>query len=311
MAFEGIRPVLHTPFADAEGQPILADELACLARLMLDAGAEGLVVLGLASEAWTLTEVERDEVVAVAAGVCEGRAPLVVGLEGTTAVAIDRARRAVRLGAAGLMVLPPRQAAGREALVLHYATLADAAGVPILVQDSPQVTGVIMDVRTLAAVAAAHPLVRSVKSEIPGSGQRTSALRDEGLELVAGWGGLDYLGQVARGAVGGMPGCDLGPAMVTIDRLARTGDLDAAEGCYRDVLPYLSLATASLDLLLLSAKRHLRRRGVFTSEALRSPARTLDEREARTFDALLDELAALGTPGFVPDDIQTERERCQ
>ena len=61
---------------------------------------------------------------------------------------------------------------------------------------------------------------------------------------------------------------------------------------------HLSLATASLDLLLLTAKRHLRRCGVFSTEVLRAPARTLDPREARAVDVLLDELAAAGVPGF-------------
>jgi 4-hydroxy-tetrahydrodipicolinate synthase len=117
---------------------------------------------------------------------------------------------------------------------------------------------------------------------------------------VAGWGGLDYLGQVERGAVGCMPGCDLGPSMVVLDHLARSRETAAAESLYRRLLPYLSLATASLELLLLTAKRHLRRRGVFSSETLRSPARALDPHETRAYDALLDELAAARIPGFGP-----------
>ena len=299
MAFEGIRPVLHIPFADSAEQPILDTELAALAERMISARADGLVVLGLASESWAIRESERDRVTEVAADAC-GSAPLVVGLDGTTSVATDRARRAVRGGAAGLMVLPPRQASGRDALVRHFAAVADAAGVPVLVQDSPQVSGVVLEAATLAEMARAHPLVGSVKSEIPGAGTKATALRDEGLELVAGWGGLGYLEQIDRGAVGCMPGCDLGPVMVEIDRAARAGDREGAMELYRRVLPYLSLATASLDLLLLTAKRHLRRSGVFSTEVLRSPGRSLDEQEALTVDALLDELVAMGTPGFDP-----------
>ena len=34
MSFEGIRPVLHVPFADAPDQPIIEEELARLAELM-------------------------------------------------------------------------------------------------------------------------------------------------------------------------------------------------------------------------------------------------------------------------------------
>jgi 4-hydroxy-tetrahydrodipicolinate synthase len=137
-----------------------------------------------------------------------------------------------------------------------------------------------------------------VKSEIPGAGAKASAIHDAGLELVAGWGGLHYLEQLARGAVGCFPGCDLGPAIKAIDRAAREGRPDEARALYRRILPLLSLATASLDLLLLTAKRHLRRSGVFSTEVLRAPARTLDARESETVDALLDELSVAGVPGF-------------
>ena len=300
MVFEGVRPVLHVPFADTAEQPILEAELAVLARTMLDEGADGLVVPGLASESWALTEVERDRVVAIAAEACGGRAPLVVGLDGATAVAVERARRAAAAGADGLMVLPPQRADGRDALLRHLDAIADVAGLPMLVQDSPQVTGVTLEVATLVSIAEAQPLVVAVKSEIPGAGSKASAILAGGLELVAGWGGLGYLEQLQRGAVGCFPGCDLGPAISAIDRHARAGDRDAAQQLYRRILPFLSLATASLDLLLLTAKRHMRRRGIFSTEALRAPARTLDDLEVRTVDALLDELAALGTPGFGP-----------
>ena len=197
------------------------------------------------------------------------------------------------------MVLPPRQAAGRNALVSHFGAVADAAGLPVLVQDSPQVTGVTLDVPTLAAMAKAHPLVASVKSEIPGAGEKASAIHAEGLELIAGWGGLNYLEQIDRGAAGCFPGCDLGPAIVAIDRDARAGDRVAAQELYRRVLPFLSLASG------------LARPAAADGEAPHAPARDLLDRgpacpgararrsrSQRSVDALLDELAVAGTPGF-------------
>ena len=54
MAFDGVRPVLHLPFAAEPDEPIVHDELRRLVLDQLDQGVSGLVVLGLASEAWTL-----------------------------------------------------------------------------------------------------------------------------------------------------------------------------------------------------------------------------------------------------------------
>ena len=297
MAFGGVRPVLHLPFGPGPGQPIVHDELAGLAEAMIAAGVDGLVVLGLASEAWAVTDTERDRVVATASAAIGGRVPLVVGIDGATAVAVDRGRRAVAAGAAGLMVLPPPRATTTSQLVAHYAALADAAGIPILVQDSPQVTGVTLTLEAIVALAG-HPLVRSLKVEIPGAGAKTSAAHAAGIEIVAGWGGLQYIESVARGATGCMPGCDLGPAILTLDRMLRGGDPDGADALYRRIVPLLSYVTQSLDLLLLGAKHLLRRRRVFSGEALRAPARALDPHEAATLDQLFDQLAADRVPGF-------------
>jgi 2-keto-3-deoxy-L-arabinonate dehydratase len=296
--FGGVRPVLHLPFGAGAEQPVIDGELRALVAVMLASGVDGLVVLGLASEAWTLREAERDEVIDCVIDAIAGRVPLVVGVDGSTAVAIDRGRRAARAGAAGLMVLPPAGARTTTQLVDHYAELADAARVPILVQDSPQVTGVNLSIDALVAIADRHPLVRSLKVEIPGAGAKTSAAHQAGIEIVAGWGGLGYLESFARGASGCMPGCDLGPALVAVDRLARGEDLPAADRLYRQLLPYLSLVAQSLDLLLLATKRHLQRMGIFSSAALRRPARTLDPVEEVTLDALLDRLATDSVPGF-------------
>jgi dihydrodipicolinate synthase/N-acetylneuraminate lyase len=95
-----------------------------------------------------------------------------------------------------------------------------------------------------------------------------------------------------------MPGCDLGRALLAFDRAARGGDPAGAADGYRRILPLLAFQTASLELLLLSAKRQLRRAGVFSSETLRAPARALDAGESATLDALLDELVAGNVPGF-------------
>lgn len=297
MAFAGVRPVLHLAFGADVGQPVDHASLERLCEAMVAAGVDGLVVLGLASEAWALREAERAEVVATVARVTVGRVPVTVGIDGTTAVAVERARVAADLGASGLMVLPPASARTSALLRAHYESVADATGLPVLVQDSPQVTGVSLPVETLVELAA-HPLVRSLKSEIPGAGAKVSAACAAGIEVVAGWGGLGYPDSVARGAVGVMPGCDLAAALLDIDRRARRGDDAGADATYRAILPLLSFEGQSLDLLLLGAKHHLRRAGLMSTAHLRAPARSLDAREVATFDALLDRLAAEGVPGF-------------
>jgi 2-keto-3-deoxy-L-arabinonate dehydratase len=298
VTFAGVRPVIHTPFGGADGEPILEGEIRRLTATMADAGVDGVVTLGLASEAWAITEAERERVLGAVVDQLGGSLPVVVGIDGATQIACDRARRAASAGAAGLMVLPPPRAQGSGALAAHFAAVADASNLPILVQDSPQVSGVALELATILAIAAAHPLIVALKVELPGAGSKTSAAHAAGIEIVAGWGGLHYLESIRRGAIGCMPGCDLAPALLRIDRLARGGDLVAADTLYRAILPLLSYEAQSLDLLLLGAKHHLRRLGVFSTERLRAPGRALDTEEATTLDQLLDRLAGDAVPGF-------------
>lgn len=298
LRFDGVRPVLHVPFGPGPDQPVQLSELGALADRMLEHGVDGLVILGLASEAWALTEHEREEVVETVAEHCRDRAPFVVGMEGATAVAADRARRARAAGAAGLMVLPPATARSTDQLVDHFSCIADAAGIPILVQDSPQITGVTLTLDAIVRIAEAQPLAGSLKVETPGAGAKVSAAAEAGIEIVAGWGGLSYLEQLRRGASGCMPGCDLGPAILALDRQARHDKAADAEASYRRILPLLAYEVQSLDLLILGAKRLLRRQGIFRDDAMRSPGREVDAHEAATLDALIDRLAADGVPGF-------------
>ena len=57
MTFDGVRPVLHLAFDDGPGEPIRYPDLDRLVERMLAAGVDGLVVLGLASEALSLEQI--------------------------------------------------------------------------------------------------------------------------------------------------------------------------------------------------------------------------------------------------------------
>lgn len=294
-AFPGIWPVLQVPFGPVPGQPVDRDALAALARVMAGSGAAGIVVLGLGSEAWKLTEEERAEVVAIAVAHAER---VVVGIDGHPAVALERIRRATHPRVVGYMVLPPRDVRDQALIARHYRTLADAAGVPCIVQDSPQMTGTTIAPATFVELARSHPLLRIAKLEAPGSGPLIDRLVGEGLEAIAGWGGMHYLDALARGATGCFPGSDLGPALVDVHADAAAGRADVATAGYERILPVMAYAAQSLDLLLLAAKRALVRRGIFPRADLRAPAADPDPRTLATIDAYHARLAAAGVAGF-------------
>src|SRR4051812_46658278 len=104
--WSGVFPAVTTQFHRDQSL-----DLAATARhyeVLLASGVAGLVVCGSLGENQTLDPGEKREVVGAAVRAAAGRVPVVAGVaEASTAAAIRYARDCARLGAAGLMVMPP------------------------------------------------------------------------------------------------------------------------------------------------------------------------------------------------------------
>lgn len=294
MTFAGVRPVVHLPLDDRGA--IAFDEVTALVDRMIAFGASGIVVLGLATESWGLRADESDALCEAVVASAAGRVAVTAGVDGDTAEAVSSGARALAAGVTSVMLRPPNGSRPRN-LVAHFGIVADELGVPMLVQDAPQSTGVEITAEDLCAITD-HQLLRSVKIEAPNPGAKISTLVAAGVEVIAGWGGMHYLESVRRGAAGCMPGSDLGPAFVEIDRLVRAGEEAKADDIYRAILPLLSYEAQSLELLIVGAKLALQRAGVFTSARLRSDDFRLDAEQQRTFQLLFDRLEDDDVPGW-------------
>jgi dihydrodipicolinate synthase/N-acetylneuraminate lyase len=281
MSFAGIRPVVHTPFEETEGLPVAFGELSRLIEKLRTLPIDGFVALGLASESWELTERERDQIVAI---VVEGAGdlPVTVGIDGATAIAVNRAWRAAEAGASGLMVLPPPRST-LSSRTKHFADLSKV-GLPLLIQDSPQVTGVSLESTEIANLVTELAMVHGVKVEAPGAEHKVSRLAEDGVPVVAGWGGLNFYEGLHRGACGLMPGCDTAAAFTAMQMRWTRGDHDGALDLYRALVPYLSYQSQSLELLILAAKRVLVDAKVFSTTRLRNPDGRLDGIQERSLE---------------------------
>ncbi len=137
MTLTGLYVPLITPFS-ATGD-VANDALERLAHEMLDAGAAGLVALGTTAEPASLSPGEQRAAVDVIARVCRERsAQLLVGAGGTEAVSALRGRPEV---VAALSLVPPFVRPGEAGVVAHFAALAAASPVPLVVYHVPYRTG--------------------------------------------------------------------------------------------------------------------------------------------------------------------------
>ncbi|MCC6313349.1 MAG: dihydrodipicolinate synthase family protein [Thermomicrobiales bacterium] len=287
----GCIPILCTPFTENG-----ALDLASLERQiewLLEAGATGLACNAIASEGYKLTEAERDAVVAATVAAAAGRVPVVVAADGPGfEPAVDRACRAARAGAAALMALPPYFVKPDTAALLeYYRRIGAESGLPLIVQDAPQLTGVAMGPELWARMAEAIPEFVSVKVEGTPQGATISAVRQlcgDRLTVFCGWGGLSVLDALERGAVGSMPAPNLTREFVAIQQRWDAGDRRAAERVFAAALPFVLWTMQSVDFSVAAAKEEFRRRGIFTTNLQRGPALALDAVSRGQLDRFLD-----------------------
>jgi 4-hydroxy-tetrahydrodipicolinate synthase len=265
----GILPVLATPF-DRAGD-VVEDEVRALVRFLLDAGAHGLSAVGEASESARLTREERMRLAEIVVAEAAGRVPVIVGVSAPNArESALLAEHAASLGAAAVFLLPPPGATVPEAAAA-FRRVADACGIPLMLQDQQYP----MPVASIARLAAEVPAMRYVKEEVAPPAVATLKMSEiraaagEGLLLVGGRGGQAIVSELRRGAVASMPSCLGVPGLVrTYEAFAR-GDVQAARAEAARNAPVLLMRAQYSQQIV---KAYLHALGMFSTDLMREPA---------------------------------------
>jgi 4-hydroxy-tetrahydrodipicolinate synthase len=298
-AIGGVCPVLATPF-DSTGAPDY-DSMRRVVEFAIDCGADAVVYPGVASEVEQLADDEREALIDVVARAAEGRVPLVLGASAIEpASTLRMLRKAGEVGAAAAMVMAPARLSGQaQALVDYYRELGDiSGGVALMLQNAPPPAGAGFDMAALAGVVAAAPAVRYVKEEAMPCGQRISALqaREElanaphFIGVLGGAGGRYLLDELARGAIGTMPACELTDVHVELMRAWRDKRRRDARELYNRSLPLLNFQAVFRWAM---TKEVLRRRGVIDCAHVRAPGPRLDAQDQVELGIMLAEIADL------------------
>jgi len=239
-SFEGCYTVLVTPF-DESGETVDVGALKRLVDWQIEQGVPGLVVLGSTGEFLSVTDEERDVIVRTVIAQARRRVPVLVGTgHEWTARCIRYSQDAERLGADGVMVIPPYYSSPTDdEIVAHYAAVGAAIGIPIMVYNNPRTANV--DLRpALVARLAQIDNVRYVK-EASGEAVRTIEIQEltKGRMTVFARYESFYLG--AKGYVS-VFGNFLPRQSADLYRLAvsqRAEDREQARALYRGVAPVL------------------------------------------------------------------------
>lgn len=237
----GLSVALATPLQPDDGLDL--DALRRLVRHVVAGGADVLVALGTTGEASTLTDDERDLVVAACLEESGGRPVLVGTGSSSTAQAALWTRRARALGAAGaLVVTPPYNKPTQAGIAAHYRAIAQgAAGFPLVAYNVPGRTAVNLTPAGLAKVWETDEVV-AVKESSGNLGQIAEVARTlpAGKQLLSGDDNL-AVPSVAVGAVGlvSVLGNLLPRETKALVDAARAGDAGRARALHLALLPLM------------------------------------------------------------------------
>ena len=290
MQFGGVFSVLPTPF-DPAGE-FDSQSLNRVIDTFLADGVNGFTALGVTSEVARLTESERNGVLEAVLAHVNGRVPVVAG---TTAdglrTCIAYTRRAKAAGASAVMISPPRMAKiNSDAVARHFADVASAVDLPIIVQDYPPVSGYAMEPSLLARIAREVPAARTIKLEDPPTPFKTSRIleqsQDISIAIFGGLGGVFLLEELMAGAAGAMTGFAFPSILVKVVTLFRAGHTDEAADVFYANVPLMRFEFQE-GIGMAIRKEVLRRRGALAHAGIRAPGGTLDDVTRRALDRVM------------------------
>jgi len=154
---------LITPFKSDES--IDYDALARLVEHLIKNGTDYLVVCGTTAETPTLTEQEKEDITNFVLQTAAGRLPIVLGVGGNNTKAIvEKLKSSDFKGIdAILSVTPYYNKPSQEGIYQHFAAIARASKLPIVLYNVPGRTGVNMSAETTLRLAKEFTNICAVK----------------------------------------------------------------------------------------------------------------------------------------------------
>ena len=294
---QGVYAIAATPF-HPDGR-LDHGSIDRLTDFYLACGVTGLTILGVLGEA---PKLDMGESVAVTKQVIgrAGKTPVVVGVSAPGfATMRTLSMAAMTAGAAGVMIAPPSRLRTDEPIVGCYRQAAEILGkdVPIVIQDYPLTTSVVMTPDVIRRIVSDNDSVLMLKHEDWPGLEKIAALRAmqaEGklrpISILCGNGGLFLDFETERGADGAMTGYAFPDMLTDLVKLSQAGKRNEAHDLFDAHLPLLRYEHQQ-GVGLAVRKYVLQKRGAIESDAQRAPAGKLSAKAREEIDFLLARVA--------------------
>ncbi len=298
----GVYSIPVTPFNE-DGSVDFPSLNRCV-EWCVERGAHGIVLPVNASEGPFLTDDERAEVIRQGVKATVGAVPFVAGVTGTTtAHAVEYTKAAVDVGADSVIAAPPNGATP-ELMFDYFGAVAEAAGVPVWLQNNKPPTSPIIPTPLMVRMLKEVDHIDYVKEESLVPGQIMTQLFEQAGDscagIMGGMGGRFLTDEYHRGACGTMPSGHITDAHRKLwDALEKGGKgegnlqvvTDEAQSIWEQLLPSLNF---EFLYSIAAYKMAFFRRGVIKTPVTRNPAaKKLDRLDIEELDRILDRLGPL------------------
>ena len=209
------------------------------------AGVHGIILGGTLGEASTLTHAEKETLIRTSLALVGDQVPVIINIaEQSTRDAISVTRHAEKVGAKGLMVLPPmRYKSTERETVAYFKAIAGSTSLPIMVYNNPVDYKIEVTLDMMAELLE-HDNIQAIK-ESTRDVTNIHRLKNRFGERLKVFTGVDTLGMesLAMGADGWVAGlvCAYPAETVAIYELVKAGRLSEALKIYRWFMPLLEL----------------------------------------------------------------------
>ena len=176
--FVGTGVALITPFN--EDYSVDYKSLENIVEFALSNGADFLVALGTTSEAPTLTQEEKNEVLKTIIRTANGRCPIMLGMGGNNTMSlVESIKNQDFTGVDGILcVVPYYNKPNQNGMKAHFKAVADNSPVPVVLYNVPGRVGVNLQSATCVELAQ-HPNIIAVKEASGNLQQIMEILRDK------------------------------------------------------------------------------------------------------------------------------------
>lgn len=153
---------LATPFH--EDGSVNFDQLGEWIEFQIKNGTDGILVLGTTGESSTMSHEEDDAVCEYAVNKIAGRVKVIAGSgSNSTQTQLEKSRRYADMGVDALLCISPYyNKANAEGMYRHFATVADAVSVPVILYNVPGRTSCSITPEVVGRLSK-HPNVIGIK----------------------------------------------------------------------------------------------------------------------------------------------------